>query len=224
MDRESKVTSMIEAIRARDTKLGDELQARREQRETADEARRFKPILESAVEGREEVRPQLALETIVLRTGRPVLAVSHDEPQLTFSDAESEVWRERLAGARAALLPAIRAVGRIELENNPRFDWVGTGWLVRPDVIVTNRHVAFEFGRRSGAKFLFRSGTGGRPMGASIDFLEEFGNTQTSAFQLKKILDIEDDDGPDLAFLQVEGDGLAPEIKLAPSPRRRSSW
>ena len=91
MDRESKVTSMIEAIRARDTKLGDELQARREQRETADEARRFKPILESAVEGREEVRPQLALETIVLRTGRPVLAASHDEPQLTFSDAENSV-------------------------------------------------------------------------------------------------------------------------------------
>jgi len=144
MDRESKVTSMIEAIRARDTKLGDELQARREQREAADEARRFKPILESAVEGREQVRPQLALETIVLRTGRPVLAVSHDEPQLTFSDAESEVWRARLAGARAALLPAIRAVGRIELENNPRFDWVGTGWLVRPDVIVTNRHVALS--------------------------------------------------------------------------------
>ncbi|HBL29119.1 MAG TPA: hypothetical protein DD490_19985, partial [Acidobacteria bacterium] len=34
-------------------------------------------------------------ETIVLRTGRPVLAVFRDEARLDFDDVESEVWRGR---------------------------------------------------------------------------------------------------------------------------------
>jgi len=215
MNSENKITAMINAIRERDKSLGDELQAKRDQRGVQEEAGRFRPILESAVEGRESPRPQLALETIVLRTGRPVLAVSNDEPQLKFTDAESEVWRDRLTNARSLLIPAIRAVGRVELKNNPRYDWVGTGWLVKPDVIVTNRHVAFEFGRRTGDTFVFRLGTGGASMSASIDFLEEFGREQSRPFRLTEILDIEDEDGPDLAFLRIEGDGLAKEITLS---------
>ncbi len=200
---------MIEAIRARDKRLGDELQSKR-------------IVRESAVEGQIASLHPFAAETIVLRTGRPVLAVSHDEATLTFTDAESEVWRGRLMAARPALLPAIRAVGRIDLANNPRFDWVGTGWLVRPDVIVTNRHVAFEFGRSLDTSFVFRSGTGGRPMDASVDFLREADNNESRSFRLTKILAIEDEDGPDLAFLQVEGDGLADPIGLeAPAAKEK---
>src|SRR5215471_336222 len=210
----AKVSAMIDAIRDRDAKLGDELQARRQGARDTVEAEGFVP--EWPAEGRVlGPSPQLVAETIVLRTGRPVLAVSHNEPDLTFTDAESEVWKDRLSTCRSALLPAIRAVGRIELENNPRFDWVGTGWLVKPDVIVTNRHVASEFGKRSGETFVFRQGTGGQYMNASIDFLQEAGSGECRSFRLKKILSIEDEDGPDLAFLQVEGDGLAPEIGLS---------
>jgi endonuclease G len=215
MNTEHKVAALLEAIRGRDSELGAELQAKREGREVQEKAQRFKPVLESAVEGREAPRPQLALETIVLRTGRPVLAVSRDEPQLTFSDAESEIWRDRLAKARSKLNPAIRAVGRVELKNNPRFDWVGTGWLVQPDVIVTNRHVALEFGRRSGDTFVFRPGIGGSAMSASVDFLEEIGRDESRSFLLAEILDIEDEDGPDLAFLRIKGDGLAKQITLS---------
>lgn len=40
---------------------------------------------------RSEDVPTLGLETIVLRTGRPVLAVSNNEPQLVFNEVESEV-------------------------------------------------------------------------------------------------------------------------------------
>ena len=216
MNSEHKVTALLEAIRERDSQLDAELQTKREGREVREKAERFKPILESAVEGQKTPpHPQLALETIVLRTGRPVLAVSRDEPQLTFTDAESEVWRDRLVKARPLLIPAIRAVGRVELKNNPRFDWVGTGWLVQPDVIVTNRHVALEFGRRSGDTFVFRPGIGGATMSASVDFLEEFGRDENRPFPLAQILDIEDEDGPDLAFLRIKGDGLAKQITLS---------
>ena len=200
---ESKLTALIDAIRGRDPKLSDELRSKRE----------FLP--ESALETNDSSPSRFVLETIVLRTGRPVLAVSHDEALLKFDDAESEVWRDRLKAARSLLLPAIRAVGRIELENNPRFSWVGTGWMIKPDVIVTNRHVAMEFGRADGDGFIFRPGSNHLAMSASIDFLEEFGRNEQRPFRVTKILNIEDEDGPDLAFLQVQGDGLDPQISLA---------
>jgi endonuclease G len=204
---ESKLSSFIDAIRSRDRKLGDELQSKRDR------------TPQTAFEVRGAGTGTFALETIVLRTGRPVLAVSHDEPQLTFHDTESEVWRARLEKARPLLIPAIRAVGRIELQNNPRFDWVGTGWLIDDAVIVTNRHVALEFGRARGEGFVFRASPGNLDMSASIDFLKEVANPDERAFQITKILHIEGEDGPDLAFLRVEGDGLAPWISLAGKPR-----
>ena len=71
---------------------------------------------------------------------------------LQFDDGDSEVWKNRLTDSEAALAKAIPAVGRIELSNNPRFDWVVTGWLVDEDIVVTNRHVAKEFARRSGER------------------------------------------------------------------------
>jgi endonuclease G len=154
------------------------------------------------VDGQPVDRSDFAQETIVLRTGRPVLAIVNDEAQLRFSDPDSDVWKSRLGDASAHLMRAARAVGRIEVEGHD-LAWLGTGWLVRPDVVVTNRHVAAEFGRSDGTSFVFRQGTGGSQMKASIDFLEEIGNTDDRTFQLKRILHIEDADGPDLAFLQV---------------------
>jgi endonuclease G len=217
---EARVRSALDRIQSRDRALGEELRQKREQAATEDKARRLRPMLESALEGREPVAPQLGLETIVLRTGRPVLAVQRDEPRLEFRDAESEIWRERLQSARRHLVQAIRAVGRIELQHNPRFEWVGTGWLVRPDIVVTNRHVAAEFARRQGDRFVFRQGSLGLRMKASIDFLEEFDRADSLAFDLNEVLHIEDD-GPDLAFLRVSprnGAGLAAPINLSASP------
>jgi endonuclease G len=159
----------------------------------------------------------LALETIVLRTGRPVLAVSHNEPRLVFEEAESEIWKERLVRAHDGIVHAVRAVGRIELKNNPRFDWVGTGWLVDEDIIVTNRHVASEFSKGDGSQFTFRSGSMGT-MVASIDFLQEVENEETFTFNIKEVLHIEPDNGPDVAFLRVQpqsGRDLAAPIALS---------
>jgi len=210
---QEKVIALLNAIRSRDRELGAELEANVDSRSASVNTSRL--IRESAPE-RSEPRPRLTPETIVLRSGRPVLTVSNDEPTLTFEDAESEVWRDRLTKARTGLIPAIRAVGRVDLKNNPRFDWVGTGWLVAPDVIVTNRHVALEFGKRSSDAFVFRRGLGTHPMSASIDFVAEFGRDAAAPpASVTKILHIEEEDGPDLAFLQLQGDSLADPIPLS---------
>lgn len=230
-DLEARIRAAVARIERRDQKLAEELNdvrgsAGREQEarvlaeKIAPEMGGFRP----EVAGLEGVapppppQPDFALETIVLRVGRPVLAVLRDEAQLQFRDAESEIWRERLLGARDHLTRAIRAVGRIEVANHPRLEWVGTGWLVSKDVVVTNRHVANEFGRRNGSGFVFRQGPTGRPMRASIDFLEEFDRLDSLELRLKRILHIEGEGGPDIALLQVEpakGRDLAAPIALA---------
>jgi endonuclease G, mitochondrial len=172
------------------------------------------------VAGQAVNRLEFEQETIVLRTGRPVLAIVGDEAQLVFTDQESSVWKSRLQKASAHLVDAAQAVGRIEVEGHS-LAWLGTGWLVRPDVVVTNRHVAAEFGRYDGTSFVFRQGIGGSQMNASIDFLEEIGSTRQRTFRLDRILYIEDSNGPDLAFVRVTPTGinsLAAPIVLSTQP------
>lgn len=228
-DLEARVRAAVARIERRDQKLAEELNdvrgsAGREQEarilaeKIAPEAAGLRPE-EAGLEGlAPPPQPDLALETIVLRVGRPVLAVLRDEAQLEFRDAESEIWRQRLVDARDHLTRAIKAVGRIEVTNHPQLEWLGTGWLISEDVVVTNRHVANEFGRRNGSGFVFRQGPIGRTMRASIDFLEEFNRLESLEFRLKRILHIEGDRGPDIALLQVEpakGRNLAAPIALA---------
>jgi len=148
---------------------------------------------------------QFQLETIVLTRGRPVLDIRSGAMVVEFSEIESEIWKQRLADANRLILPNIPAVGRIELLNHPRgTQWLGTGWLIRDNVVVTNRHVASEFAEASGGEFVFRPGFDGSPLGVNIDFLEEFGNSGSLEFPLFRIMHIEKSSGPDLAFLRIE--------------------
>ena len=117
---------------------------------------------------------RMDLETIVSKTGRPVLTIQSNDFLLKFTDVESEVWRNRLTAARDRLRRRLPAVGRVDLDNNPNYSWVGTAWLVADNVVVTNRHVAAIFGQKKGERFVFRTASGlGKPMAARIDFLEE---------------------------------------------------
>ncbi len=161
-----------------------------------------------------------SLRNIVLRVGRPVLAVVGGAAQLEFRESESEVWRTRLQASSAQLQRAAGAVGRINVTGRPGVPYVGTGWLVEKDTIVTNRHVAREFGQRGRDRFMFKK-EDGSPSGVSIDFLEEVGRPERLSFPIVEILHIEDDDGPDFALLRVgesRGQALAPPIPLSVSP------
>jgi endonuclease G len=215
---ESRLKSAVAQLQQSDGRLAAELEDVRASRGGAAGVE-----LESL--GHPSLPGDVVPETIVLRTGRPVLAVRDDAAELAFEDAESEVWRERLTAAAEPLGRAIRAAGRIEVERHD-LDWLGTGWLVADDVVVTNRHVAREFGRRDGDRFVFRQGFSGT-MASRIDFREEIGGGAAREFQLAKILHIEDEGGPDVAFLQVtprDGDPLAAPIPLAtrtPRPQQQ---
>jgi endonuclease G len=224
---EQRLKDAIAAIQERDPRLAQEIQdevrpAANERVQREAESRRNRRLNEgragAALEGGQDRRRLITPETIVLRTGRPVLAVKNDQAELSFRDEESKVWRERLKKAKDQIHRAVLASGRVEVRSHPTFDWLGTGWLVREDVVVTNRHVAQEFGRRLGTQFTFRQGTLGRTMSASLDFLEEAGRREDRTFKLVAILHIEGDNGPDMAFLKVEpvaGRPLAAPIGLS---------
>jgi hypothetical protein len=166
---------------------------------------------------------QGALETIVKKKGRPVLTVRQNDFKFEATDVESEVWRDRLKGARDLLKKAIPAVGRVEVANNSDYAWVGTAWLAHDEIAVTNRHVAAEFARAQGNGFVFKTDPAfTSPMTSSLDFLQEAGEPATRVFKVTKVLYIEPEPGPDMAFLQVDrgsgSDRLSDPIPIATRP------
>jgi endonuclease G len=168
----------------------------------------------------------IALESIIMRRERPVLAVKKNEAELVFADAiDSEIWTARLKAAKPHLDHAIHAVGRVDLRGAP-LSWVGTGWLVHDTIMVTNRHVANEFARRNGEGFSFRAGSNG-PISAAIDFLQEIGSDETLLFNLVRPLHIENAAGHDVAFFEVEpvsgANKLGGRIKLSTRPAATES-
>ena len=155
-------------------------------------------------------------EAIILRLGRPSFLIQND----TFViPTDQRVWTDRLGPNRVSLETAIKAVGRVELQGHPSLAWVGTAWLVEPDVIVTNRHVANEFARQSGRDFVFRPGIDGQSMRASIDFKEEFRSATAVSVEVERVLYIAPDSPgqPDMAVLKLKSAVSQEPIPLAAS-------
>lgn len=195
MDVLDRLKAMNAGIRRRDSLLHQELAVEEALESPGREAMSDEIDLESMPD-------EIDLESIVLRRGRPVLGIKRNAAELVLEEADSVTWRARLSDASERITRAARSVGRIEVEGHG-LSWLGTGWLVADDTIVTNRHVAAEFGRDTGSTFVFRKGLSGDDMLASIDLLEEIDREDSLAFQLTDILHIEDSEGPDLAFLRV---------------------
>ena len=159
----------------------------------------------------------------MLRVGRPVLAIVGNAPRLDFKDSESAVWRARLQASAPLLQRAAQAVGRIEVTGLPGFPFVGTGWLVDKNIVVTNRHVAQAFAAADAAPASRSSRRAvPEPMTAAIDFLEETGRPTQLEFPIVEILHIEDEPGPDFALLRVETPIRAAHARVAdPAGRAR---
>lgn len=143
------------------------------------------------------------VETIVQPNARPVLLIRNNRATTEFLGPDSQVWAGRIQTAQALLDSAIPAVGRVEVGNFPGAIWLGTGWLVAPEIVVTNRHVAREFGRRSANGFTFRVGSNGFPITSRVDFLEEFERSESLEYAVTSILWIAPTGEPDVAFLRV---------------------
>ncbi len=135
---------------------------------------------------------QNGLEAIILLAGRPAILIQEGD----FLEPPS-LWSD-LKNVRPQIKNAIARVGRIEVANNPSFEWLGTGFLAGADVIVTNRHVALEFSKQqAGGEWIFRA-----PMTSSVNFKAELGSEDTLTFHVTSIVGIHDD--YDMAILKVE--------------------
>jgi V8-like Glu-specific endopeptidase len=164
------------------------------------------------------------LETIV-REGRPALLIRENRiaPQDNkAADTASGVVIERLMAAAGVLEPLIPLVGRIDVANYPGpLTYVGTGWLVDRNIVVTNSHVADLIARSDSGKFRFRPGRFGEEMKVTLDYRHEHKLDAKSVARVARVIWIESDlSKADIAFLEVErgGDGTTPEfIPLADS-------
>ena len=150
-------------------------------------------------------------EAIIELFGRPAILVQGGR-----FFAPEHPW-EKLEDQREGIEESLRSVGRIEIDGHPALDWVGTGFLVADDVIITNRHVAKEFARQGpDLQWVFESG-----MTPRIDFAEEMGGAKPREFELTELIGISD--AFDMAFMRVAQTGgadageLPPRLPLAPA-------
>jgi len=86
---------------------------------------------------------KLTAEALIRLTGRPALrvvdgAVKRDDPQIGG-------WAGDLIVGRNQLRPIINATGRIDVDVNGRWGHVGSGTVVAPGMVMTNRHVIDAF-------------------------------------------------------------------------------
>ena len=88
---DNRLRAALARIETADRALAEELRGVRERLLAPVGSHRLESLPAAGVASR-------SLETIVLRTGRPVLAIVQDQARLEFSDASSEVWRTRLTG------------------------------------------------------------------------------------------------------------------------------
>lgn len=185
--------------------------------------------LTQMAEGAGGVAIDSGLEAIVLKFTRPVLMIQQGTVTPGFETfPDSEVIRARLAAARTEIETAVPSVGRIDLRNY-RLDWVGTGWMVAPDIAVTNRHVAEYFARPEGAGFTFRSYADSRVVRASLDWRREHQRGEEAIARVSEVIWMEPDNGYDLALLRVRGEDAelpapVPLMSAAELPPALSSW
>ena len=139
-------------------------------------------------------REESALEAIVLLEGRPALLIRNGR-----FEAPPPEWAS-LETHRAAIEAQLGRVGRIEVTGHPSLDWIGTGFLVADDVVMTNRHVAKEFSKRAGASWSFEAG-----MKPRIDYAEELGSSKPLEYALSSVIGIHEKF--DMALLRVARKG-----------------
>ncbi len=202
----------VQRVAARDDELRKELQDKlqpsdelvEEQAETLGFAKAI-PLLDKNAKPTREGRR--LLETIVRAEAHPVLLIRDNtvafEILSTRRRDTGTTWISRLRDRASTINGVIPAVGRVEVSNHPDYTWVGTGWLLDHDLIVTNRHVAREFARRGQQGFSFRAGLDGVSMSCTLDFLEEYERSSESTFIVESVVWISSYSDTDVAFLRL---------------------
>ena len=136
---------------------------------------------------------QQMLEAIILPDKRPAIDIvdgdfTIDHPLWRFLDTDAAI--------HGTIRDALNSVGRIELPGNFSIPYGGTGFVVGPGLIMTNRHVAAIFADGLGDRVALQSGAR-----AGIDFHTE--PSGATFLEVKQVVMIH----PfwDMALLHVEG-------------------
>lgn len=140
-------------------------------------------------------------EAIILLRGRPALVIQDG----FWEDPKSAEIRNRLAPAEAVLKATIPKVGRVEILDYG-MDYIGTGWMIEEDILITNRHVAELFGEKRGNLFSFRANPEGALYHARVDFRREFQRSIISQAAVRDIIFIEERNElrPDMALVRMD--------------------
>lgn len=152
---------------------------------------------------------QTGLEAIVLLIGRPAILIQGGR----FADPPDEWSVLGRPDVRPKIETIFQSVGRIEVTNHPSgLDWIGTGFLVADDVVMTNRHVAVEFAKTTNGKTWKLL----PKMKVRIDYVEEFGGTTKAEFKITDVIGIHDQ--VDMALLRVSLRGSVGAKRPKPLP------
>jgi endonuclease G len=149
------------------------------------------------------------LEAIVMPRFRPVVFIRGN----SYDSLEAPWTHLNVESTRKALAATFASVARIELPDTP-WTYGGTGFVVGPNLLMTNRHVARIFAQGVGDRRIgFRRGE------AAVDFKREVGSPEddrSAVFEVAGVVMVH----PywDMALLRVEGLG-AEHIPLSLSTR-----
>ena len=130
-----------------------------------------------------------ALEAIVLLTGRPALLIKNDDFELPTG-----LW-EILAPYRAEISLVAKSVGRIGVSMDYGTPYVGTGFVVAPGLVMTNRHVVEKFVARASAGWMLDPGCQ-----MVVDFKQEFGVAEKREIRVEGVAWVDEHEAIDLAI------------------------
>jgi endonuclease G len=121
-----------------------------------------------------------ALEAIVIPDKRPVVFIRGGR----YGNVPLADWSFLNAPeAQNRLNPLLASIGRIELPQTPNIPYGGTGFVVGPQLLMTNRHVARLFADGCGTRVVYRPG------GSAIDLKREI-DSQPNPAELLDVIDV----------------------------------
>src|SRR4051812_33796920 len=165
--RERVNKSQEELDRIIKTYLGDDPSLRAIAKRIVEKGELGLRVLNDGDEGELRRRPSLvsALEVIARTDGsRPSFMVRNGQVDLATSPLGT--WGATLAASSEHLNQALACVGRIDLPGTPA-GFEGTGFLIHPNLIITNRHVLQAVANQVDGSWRFKPG-------AAIDFGHEY--------------------------------------------------
>lgn len=182
---------------------------------TADEAMDLLATGETALEklqkdgtsARLSDREAMALEAVILTVGRPALLIQ----QGSFPPAP--VGWESLEDHRPAIENTIPSVGRIDIVAEKKRYHLGTGFVVAPNLVMTNAHIVQKLARRDDdGTWMFYQGRE-----HSMEMIGEKGSADSWQFRISNVNSVHPTF--DLALIDIEPVSTD-ESRPAPAPLR----